>query len=355
MAEDASQRTEEPSPKRREEARADGRVPQSVEVTSVSVLLTALLITSRQGPAMLSGLREMMRRNLLGLSNSDLTPAQVIDIGRHLVIDTFAIVAPILGATALVALAANFAQTGFMFVPKRVLPDAKKISPNTQLERIFSKRGAAELLKAIIKIGLVGWITWKLIRALQPQLVPLALQGPREILELAGSGLKRTMGWTAGMLSVFAILDYYWQRRQTELGMRMTRQEVKDERRQAEGDPHIRQRVKRTYQKLAKGRMLADVPTADVVVTNPIHVAVALRYVPGKNTAPMVVAKGTERVAERIKEIARQNGVPIVERRALARALFRSVPIGIEIPSELYRAVAEILAYIYGLQARRAG
>jgi flagellar biosynthetic protein FlhB len=355
MAEDQSQRTEEPSAKRRDEARAEGRIAQSVEITSSAVLLAALIVASRQGPATVGALRDMMRRSLVGLSTNDLTPGQVAELMGRMLTECASVVAPVLAATATIALAANFAQTGFLFLPKRLLPDGKKLSPASQLQRIFSKRGAVELLKAVVKIGLVGWIGWKLIRSAQGQIVPLAVQPPREILEFAGGQLVRMMAWSAGALAVLAIGDYFWQRRQTEQGMRMTRQEVKDERRQAEGDPHIRSRVKRAYQKLAKNRMLTDVPKADVVVTNPVHLAVALRYVPGKMSAPTVVAKGAERVAERIKEIARQHGIPIVERRALARALFRSVPIGAEIPGKLYRAVAEILAYIYGLQAKRAG
>src|SRR6185369_3279536 len=170
----------------------------------------------------------------------------------------------------------------------------------------------------------------------------------------AGHELGRVVTWAAGALSVLAALDYAWQRRQHQQSLRMTKAEVKDERRQAEGDPHIKQRVKRAYQQLAKRRMLDEVPRADVVVTNPVHLAVALRYMPGSMGAPVVVAKGAEHVAEKIKEIARAAGVPILERRALARALFRAVPIGGEIPGTLYRAVAEILAYIYSLNARRA-
>jgi len=201
----------------------------------------------------------------------------------------------------------------------------------------------------------VAWITWRLVRGVQDRIVPLAASSPREILAIAGSELGRIVAWAAGALSILAALDYAWQRRQHHQSLRMSKSEVKDERRQAEGDPQMKQRVRRAYQQIAKRRMLDEVPRADVVVTNPVHLAVALRYAPGQMGAPVVVAKGAEHVAARIKEIARASGVPILERRALARALFRAVPIGGEIPGTLYRAVAEILAYIYALQTRRAG
>jgi flagellar biosynthetic protein FlhB len=354
MAEDVHSKTEEPTPKRREEARAQGQVPQSVEVTAAAVLLAAVVVMSHRGPALVGALREMMRRSLLAASASDFTPAQMGEVMRQLAGDTVSTVWPILAVTGSVGLAVTIAQVGFRFLPKRILPDATKISPANGFTRIFSKRGAVEILKALLKIALVGWITWHLVLGIADRIVPLAASAPREILAVAGRELARTVAWATGAISVLAAFDYAWQRRQHHLSLRMTKSEVKDERRQAEGDPQMKQRVKRAYQQIARRRMLDEVPRADVVVTNPVHLAVALRYAPGDMGAPVVVAKGAEHVAERIKEIARRSGVPILERRALARALFRAVPIGGQIPGSLYRAVAEILAYIYALKVRRA-
>lgn len=353
MAEDAASKTEDPTPKRREEARAEGQVPQSVEVTAAAVLLTAVVAFSKQGPAMIATLREMMRRSLFAASATDFTPAQMADVLRRVVTDSVGIVWPILAWTGAVGLAVTVAQVGFRVVPKRILPDASKLSPATGFNRIVSKKGGVEVVKALLKIALVGWITWRLLRGMEDRLMPLAASAPREILALAGRELSRVVAWAAGALSILAAFDYAWQRRQHQQSLRMTKAQVKDERRQAEGDPQMKQRVRRAYQQIAKRRMLDEVPRADVVVTNPVHLAVALRYAPGEGGAPIVVAKGAEHVAERIKEIARASGVPILERRSLARALFRAVPIGGEIPGTLYRAVAEILAYIYALNARR--
>jgi flagellar biosynthetic protein FlhB len=355
MAEDTANRTEEPTPKRREEARAEGQVPQSVEVTAAAVLLTAVLVTSQRGPEIVGALREMMRRSLLAATAVDLTPGEIGALLREATFDCAVVAGPILALTGLAGLAVTVAQVGFRILPKRILPDASKISPATGLKRIFSQRGLVDLVKALVKIALVAWITWKLVRGVQDRLVPLATSPPREILAIAGGELARIVAWATGAISVLAALDYAWQRRQHLVGLRMSKAEIKDERRQAEGDPQMKQRVKRAYQQIAKRRMLDDVPRATVVVTNPVHLAVAMRYAPGETGAPVVVAKGAEHVAERIKEIARRHGVPVLERRALARALFRAVPIGGEIPGTLYRAVAEILAYIYALQSRRAG
>jgi flagellar biosynthetic protein FlhB len=352
---DPASRTEEPTPRRREEARAEGQIPRSVEVTSTAVLLAAAATAAQAGESGVAALRALMRRSLLALTATDLTPGAIHDLAREAALASLAAAGPVLALTALVALAASLAQVGFQMLPKRVKPDPSKLSPAAGLRRILSRRGLVELAKAVVKIALVGWIAWRLVRAAESRVVALAAQGPAEILGAMGAETLRLVAWAVGALALVAALDYAWQRWQHQQSLRMTRTEVKEERRQAEGDPHVRQRVKQAYQQLARRRGLAEVATADVVVTNPVHVAVALRYVPGGMGAPTVVAKGAERVAERIKTLARRHGVPIVERRALARLLFRTVPVGREIPATLYRAVAEILAYIYALRARRAG
>jgi flagellar biosynthetic protein FlhB len=353
MADDAANRTEEPTPKRREEARADGRIPQSVEITAATVLLAALLSTWHSGGDAVGALRESMRRTLVSVSKLDLTPAQLGDILHGMLHDVTTVVAPILLATGIAGVIATVAQIGFQVQGKRLLPDLSKVSPASGWQRIVSTKGLFDLTKAIVKIALIGWLSWKLIRASEATIVALSAASPREMLSIAGREVARLVGWATGILVVFAAVDYAWQRRQHHQSLRMSRSEVKDEQRQAEGDPKMKARVKRAYQELVKTRSLADVPKADVVITNPVHLAVALRYVPREMGAPKVVAKGAEGMAQRIKDVARQHGIPILERRSLARALFTSVPVGGEIPAALYRAVAEILAYIYGLKRQR--
>lgn len=353
MAEDAASRTEEPTPKRREEARADGRIPQSAEITAATVLLAALLATWRSGDAAIGSLREAMRRSLVAVTKLDLTPAQLGDVLHGLLRDVTAVVIPILTATALAGFAASVAQIGFQLSGKRLLPDASKVSPASGFQRIVSSKGLFDLAKAVVKIILIGWLAWTLVGAAEGKIVALSGASPREILAITGREVARLVGWATAILVVLAAADYAWQRRQHHQSLRMTRSEVKDEARQAEGDPKIKGRMKRAYQEIVKSRSVADVAIADVVITNPVHLAVALKYLPGQMGAPKVVAKGAEGMAQRIKEVARRHGVPIMERRSLARALFRSVPVGGEIPITLYRAIAEILAYVYGLKQRR--
>jgi len=352
--EDLESRTEEPTPRRREQARDEGRAARSVEVTAATVLLTGILALSQFGPETAGALREEMRRSLLGLSATDLTPGQVGEamLGAASVILTAT--APIVLAMAIAGTASVVAQVGFGLYPKLLLPKLSRISPGNGFSRIFSRRGLVDLVKSVAKIGLVSWVAWTVVFSDEHRLAALGLASPREILSLGGAELVRLLLWVGSTLAALASLDYLWQRRSHQQGMRMTRQEVKEELRQSEGDPKLKQRMKRAYRDLTGNRMLSEVANADVVVTNPTHFAVALRYRAGENGAPKVVAKGVDEVAERIKQLARAAGVPIVERRSLARALFRGVKVGSEIPANLYRAVAEVLAYIYGLESRKA-
>ena len=353
---DPATQTEEPTPKKLEEAVKEGQTPRSVEVTSTAILLTALCVLSQRGDAVVGSLRIMMRDSLLRVTRADLTQADVHEVLQGIVGAAFAVLAPIMAATVTVALVSGIAQGGLHLLPKKLMPDPSKASPAKGLQRIFSRRGLVELLKSIVKIALVGWITFSLIRSGQAQVGALVTSHPREIMMLIGGEIQQLVAWALAALIVLAGMDYGFQRWEHTQSLKMSKSEVKDERRQSEGDPEIRQRRKSAYLELTRNRSLAEVPTADVVITNPVHVAVALRYSSGQMGAPRVVAKGAEHMAARIKEIARSNGVPIIERRALARALYRTVEIGQEIPAELYRAVAEILAYIYGLRtARRVG
>jgi len=353
--EDLSNKTEEPTPRRREKAHEEGQVARSAEVTAATVLLTCVIAMSQWGGETSRDLREAMRRSLNGIASADLTPAQaghaLYEAGTVIVDATL----PVILAMALAGLVSNIAQVGVGWYPQLLLPKASRISPGTGFQRVFSRRGFVDLIKNVFKIGLVSWVAWQVVLSTQTQLPAIGLAGAEQILATGASELARMLVWVGSTLAVLAAIDYLWQRRQHQQSLRMTRQEIKDEMRQSEGDPKLRQRMKRAYRDLTGNRMLSDVATADVVVTNPTHFAVALRYRTDESGAPRVIAKGVDEVAERIKQLARANGVPIIERRSLARALYRSVKVGSDIPAGLYRAVAEVLAYIYGLQAQRVG
>ncbi|MBM4245000.1 MAG: flagellar biosynthesis protein FlhB [Deltaproteobacteria bacterium] len=353
MAEDLASKTEEPTPRRVEKAREEGQLARSLEVTSATVLLTAVFAISQSGSETSRDLREAMRGGLERLTATDLTPGAVGNVLWDAGGVVVAAALPVILAIALAGTVSNLAQIGFGFYPTLLLPKGARISPASGMRRIFSRRGAVELLKNIVKITLVSWVAWKVVLSTQQQLPAIGLATPAEIMATGGRELARMLTWVAATLAVLATLDYLWQRRSHQQSLRMTKQEVKDEARQSEGDPKLRQRMRRAYRDLSGNRMLNEVATADVVVTNPTHYAVALRYRSDEHGAPRVVAKGVDEVAQRIKQEARRHGVPIIERRALARALYRSVKTGSEIPAALYRAVAEVLAYIYGLQQRR--
>ncbi len=352
---DKSSKTEEPTPRRLEKAREDGQIAKSTELTSSVIILAGVFIGTQRGPAAMDALQRSMTDALTAISVQDLTPGLVLDTVRANGSALLEIVGPLVGAVALAALAATVSQVGFGFYPKKIAPDLEKLDPIKGLQRIFSKKGLVELVKSVLKIGLSAWVAWKVILSVQDTLPELGLHGPREILRQVGSDMSLMILWVAGGLGVIAVFDYLWQRREQHQELKMTKQEVKDETKQSEGDPKVRQRFRKAQHEISKNRMITEVKTADVIVTNPIHFAVALKYASDDMGAPTVVAKGAGDLAQRIKEAARKAGVPILERRSLARSLFRTVDVGQEIPAALYRAVAEILAYIYGLRAKRVG
>jgi flagellar biosynthesis protein FlhB len=352
--EDREGKTEEPTPKRLAKAAEDGNVAKSAELTAAAVLLTGIFMGAQHAPAVLSGLQASMEEGLARISSDDLTPALAGAVLSSAVRDVFDASAPIVLFAAAAAFITTVAQIGVRFYPKRIMPSFDKLNPANGLKRIFSRRGFMELVKSVAKIALVAWISWKVLGGAVYQLPGLAFAAPRDILMLGGQSLADIMLAAGGVLGAIALIDFLWQWREHRQGLRMSKQEVKDENREQEGDPQVKGRVRKAYRQFSGNKMLAAVRTADVVVTNPVHVAVALKYSADEMGAPTVVAKGAEVMCERIKQAARQAGVPIVERRALARALFRSVPVGREIPGAMFRAVAEVLAYIYALPNRRA-
>jgi flagellar biosynthetic protein FlhB len=269
-------------------------------------------------------------------------------------LDVGTILAPFFVATAAVGAGAMIAQVGWSVNPELIAPDPGRVSPAKGFARLFSANGAVNLVKAVVKIGIVAGVAYRVIVRTGLDAVAAPAMTLDEIMSFTGLGLRRLFLAMAVALAVLGVADYVWQRWRHEQSLRMTRQEVKEEQKESEGDPQVRMRFRRAHREIARRRMLADVRGADVVLTNPIHVAVALRYRAAEMAAPRVVAKGAGELAQKIKDAARSAGIPIVERRALARALFRSVKVGAEIPQALYRAVAEILAYIYSLRPRGA-
>ena len=345
------ERTEKATPKRRRESRRRGQVAQSREIPSVLILMTALGFFYFAGSWLFWNISEFIGgvyQNLdtLRLNTVSDVSAFSEDIFRKLFIILISFFVPILIA----GMVANIGQVGFEMHAEPLQPKLSKINPIAGLKKFISLRSLVELAKSILKILVVGGISYGLIKAESARFPTLMQQGVGDILLFIAQVAFKILFLVCLALIIIAVFDYIYQRWQFEQGIKMTKQEVKDERKQIEGDPKIKGRIRKAQLEMAARRMMEAVPEADVVITNPVHLAVALKFEADEMIAPTVIAKGSGHIAERIKEIAGEHQVPIVEDKLLAQTLFKMVEIGEFIPVELYRAVAEILAYVYRLR-----
>lgn len=355
MADESFQEKTEPaSDKKRDEARRKGKIPRSVELNSAFVLLFGVFILSLGGTALVSGLAEVFRNTLLMSGTTTLTLTSLHGMATRGIISVGALLAPVILGIMVVGLAVAYVQVGFMYSPDVMRPKFDKMNPITGIQKILiSRRSLMELAKSLVKVGLVGMVAWWAIQdtiAESPALVQTDVAG---LFGYIGQSAF-SLGLRTGLVfMVLAVVDFFYQRYEYEREMRMSKEELKEETKATEGDPAVKGRVRAIQRRIAYRRMMAAVPKADVVVTNPTHLAVALRYDTEAMHAPHVVAKGADLVALKIKEIALAHQVPIVEDRPLAQTLYRSVEIGEEIPEKMFQAVAQLLAYIYRLKNQK--
>lgn len=347
-------KTEAPTPRKREDARQEGQVAKSVELNSALVLLASLMILKATGPTLASKLKEVAIDSFTHFPKHDLVVGDVTASLVHLLLLVGTAIAPMLLGVAVIGAAASAVQVGLVFSTKALQPKPERLNPIAGIGRMFSARAAVELLKSIAKIVVIGLIVYSFLRdnAIKITTLPGASFSTTcsEIGQLTWQILLRA----ALALFVIAAADYMYQRFQLEKQLKMTKQEVKDDMKRTDGDPLIKSKIRQRQREMSQKRMMQEVPKADVVVVNPTHFAVALKYDTEKSSTPIVVAKGKNLIALKIREIAEQNKVPIVENVQLARTLYASVEIGHEIPAELYQAVAEILAYVYRLSHKLA-
>lgn len=350
MADDKDNKTEQASEKRKADARLEGNIAVSRDVTTAAMQVAGvglLFFLIRPGVQQLT---DMIRVGLSGsfdrILQASLTVDQIHALVVQVGITTILLMLPLLGVLVLAGVGASLAQTGFFW--KSTLPfDISRLNPMKGFARLVSLRSLSELIKALLKISVIAGIGVFVLRGEIGRLP--------ELVEYDVWGLMTVMGWltlkvavsVTGAIVVVAGVDYFYQRFEWERSLRMSHAEVKEEHRSSEGDPQIKSRVRSMQREMMKKRMMAAVPTADVVVTNPTHLAVALKYDIARTSAPIVVAKGAGHLAERIREVARQHGVSVVENKFVARTLYKLVEIGKEIPADLYLAVAEILAFVY--------
>ena len=353
MAEDSySERTEQATPKRREEARKKGQIAKSREIPSVLILLGGASTLYFLGSFLYGQISILMVRYLGQAATLTLQPANLQALNVDLVRSTLILLTPIFGTVLILSVAGHLVQSGVSFSLDVLKLDWSKVGPSRGLRQVFSKQSLVELAKAFFKIFVIGAAVWSVIKGEGAQVLLLSDQGAGETFRYACSIAWKLLLKTGVILLALASLDYFFQRWSFEKSLRMTKEEVKEESRMMEGDPLIKSRIRSIQRQMARKRMMAEVPKADVIITNPTHLAVALAYRTKEMDAPKVVAKGAGEIAERIKEIGRSHLIPIIENKPLAQVLYKTVDLGQAIPPTLYQVVADILAYVYRLKNR---
>ena len=353
MAEETDQeKTEKATSKRRQDAREKGQVAKSRELASVAVLGACLVYFYFGASAIATRLMELMRTSFRKSGQMTISIDTIQPLLIDLLFQTFALLAPFLLVAIMAGLMINILQVGFLFSSEAITPKFSKIDPIKGLQRLFSLRSLVELVKSLLKMAIIGVVAYLTIRGESLKLPPLMDLGVSDILRYMGEVSFKIMYSTCFVLVILAVLDYGYQKWEHERSLKMSIKEIKEENRQTEGDPLIKGRIKRLQREMARKRMLAAVPKADVVITNPTHLAVAIRYEPETMNAPCVIAKGADFLAEKIKEIARNSGVPIVENKLVAQVLYKMTPVEQAVPENLYKAIAEILAHIYSLKQK---
>jgi flagellar biosynthetic protein FlhB len=349
--EDADSKTEDPSSRKLDKAREEGDISQSPEVKTAVALVSILVVIWMLIPSMMSSLKVV----LAGLLAHSATlrvgdEANLFSLMSDVAMRVAVVMVAPLGLILVIGIASSAAQTGLMFTPSKIMPDLNKINPLSGLGRMFSVRSLVELLKSVTKLAVVGTVCLVIMMPRLKELQLLISMELAPVLDYLHSLVIRLLFTVALMVIVIGAADWFYQRFTFHKKLRMTKQEVKDEHKQTEGDPMVKSRLRSLRMQRARQRMMAAVPKADVVVTNPTHYACALKYDGKTMKAPVLVAKGRDLVALRIRDVAEKNKVPVVENPPLARALYATVEIDREIPPEHYKAVAEVISYVMRLK-----
>lgn len=340
-------KTESASPRKREEARKKGQVPRSAELTSALGMLGMLGVLNMAGGYMLAELTKVCRFAWGGLGTFSFDNAGLEQHAMTFGLELLLVMGPLLLGAFLIAVGSNVIQFGFLFAPDVLSLKFENISPAKGFERLFSRRTAVEGAKAFLKIGLIVTTGWLTVSGKLPQLLQL-MNTDLSLFFGALGGVASALMLRVGLVMLaLALADFFYQRWEYDENLKMSKQEVKDEYKQMEGDPLVKARIRRLQQDAARRRMFAELPNADVVITNPTHLAVALKYDGVNMDAPVVLAKGARLMAARIRAMAAEHGIPLMENKPLARALYASVPVGGQVPSAFFGAIAEVLAFVY--------
>lgn len=349
----SQEKTEKATPKKRNESRKKGQVAKSSDLPGAFILLFVFSTFLMLG--------NYYKQNILHLFGSffqdwlllEVTMSNVLDFFITVVSKIVILMLPIFAIAVVFGALGNIVQFGFLITSEPLKPQVKKLNPIEGFKRIFSVRSLVEFLKSVLKVLIIGVIVYSTIISEWDHLIALSTQ-PIEHIFSYTAGITTNLGIKIGaVLAVLAIADYIYQRYEHEKSIKMSKQDIKDEFKKSEGDPLIKGRIREKQRRMALQRMMQDVPTADVVITNPTHFAIALKYDASQMEAPTIVAKGMDYLALRIKEAAKEHGIMMLENKPLARALYDQAEIGDTIPGDLFQAVAEILAYVYKIKGRR--
>jgi len=351
---DSASKTEEATPRRIEEARKEGNVPKSADLAQVCALAGAFAAIAMGGGAMARHLGDELLPFIAHPDSIDLRGGAGVAVTWQASMAAAPFLAAVMGGAMLAGVAGNLVQHGVLFTNAKLQPDLSRLSPIEGFKRVFGIDGFMSFLRSILKVLLVSAVAWWVLAPHAGELAGLVRVGPMGVLDYSAGVGRSLMLAVLGLLSLGAIIDFIWQRQRFMVRMRMSKEEVKEDFKQSEGDPHIKARQRQIRNERAKRRMIQQVPTATVVIANPTHFAVALRYEQGETAAPLCVAKGIDEVALRIREVAEEAGVTVIEDPPLARALFSAVEIDQIIPQEHYEAVAKIIGFILSGRRRRA-
>ncbi len=352
MAEESStggEKTEAPSAKRRADFRKKGQVAQSKEVQTAALLTLLLLFWIFYMPGFWAGLLDFISAIFRNTASFQGTPNDVIRLSMFVVKDLAILLAPLFLLVLVIGFFSSVFQIGWIFTAQPITPDFGKLNPIKGFGRMFSMRSMVDLVKSILKIVLIGWIAYATVFKHFEQALILVDTSVYETVHYLARVASLILAKVCGVMILIAAIDFLYTKHEMEEKMKMTKQEIKEEFKDMEGDPYIKSQIRRIQQEMARKRMMADVPDADVVVTNPTHLAVAIKYDQKTMDSPVVIAKGADHVAMKIRELATENQIPLIENPPVARLLHK-IDLGAAIPEELFKAVAEILAHVYSLK-----
>lgn len=352
---DEQERTEQPTARRLSKAREDGQVARSTELPAAAIVIGSLLILLLLGGWMVNHLSAVFAHGFVFDRKTLDRPQLLPTVFGGQLGEAFTLILPILLFTLVAAIAASSMTGGYLFSLKAAAPKASKLDPVAGLKRMFGTHALVELSKALLKFTLVTTVLWMSVASHMDTLINLGRMGLEPAMQAAGSMIAQSALWIALSLAAIALIDVPYQKHAFNKRMRMTKQEIKDEFKDMEGRPEVKAQIRRRQREMANQRMIQRIQDADVVITNPEHFAVALEYDPSGDGAPVLVAKGTDHMAARIREEAGLHGVHIFEAPPLARALYFTTDLEKQVPEELYHAVAQVIAYVFSLEAKTPG